>query len=897
MKNNSNKNIKEICELNKVFNIPAYQRGYRWSKINVKQLIQDIFTNIKGEENTYYLQPLLIREYQDKYNVIDGQQRLTTILLIIAVLKYLLWGQQGDISIQRFRIIYEARRGSKGFLDFLVDNLPNKDYFKEKDIVKAIWSDFTKIEKYKNTKQNLDFRYMVEAVIIIKENLEEIHRTRKICYKEMASYLYEKCEFIWYMLTEEEIVGDKNAEEEQFYRINMGKIALSNAELIKAEFMRPKEEEDDEDYIHRTRRLSEGWHHIELSLRNPDFWAFIPHVDQYGIWDKEKSCFKERDICFPRIDELFKMILVKQRKDYEEVMKSDGYSKFFVYNYLQDWISSEGSWEEVNEIFYNIKELYEADGRTTIYRYYEKNMDRKDVLYNLINYILYTYDIVLDKSEYISKKFLVDLLGKNRDERRDYLKNKVKQTVCEVLGIVRWSKEELINKLKGLEYEEDSKSVEDRKSMHRDVNPKKDKNKKIKNILLLFNLILLENNPGISNRYDFLNYRYWTIEHIFSKNEHLFLLSQEDIDSIDKEIKKSLKNIAKQKKQLENVKMKEDRLRIENNIAKKQNDIITNKNKLVVAEEKLFNMRKEIIKSLITYFDNIDNEMVEQHHEENPNINYQKKIDGDYSQTIKEIDKKNRIKLIGKLIDDVEQMNYPQVDCEWSKLIEESIVVQYKEEILKLIIKRQDTYYKSIENMFEALQEGSISIDQLIDKLEKTFSLEELHLYKKIFFIIQPSQSQNEDRNDKSPDSQEEGTTLNVLKEIIKDAAIKKFKTTKMLENQDILREIYKKEINKYFDEEHNRLFQDNSVKNLALLRSVENRAIGNQFLRKKEVIHSYLSEGTVIPYSTLLIFTDYYFNLSDINNGERWQWLPSSREKYFNEMVNSIYQFMEEKK
>lgn len=70
---------------NKKFLIPSYQRGYRWDN-EVNALLDDIrdFTNYKKSDNDFYsLQPIVVKKDENKYIVIDGQQRLTTIFLII----------------------------------------------------------------------------------------------------------------------------------------------------------------------------------------------------------------------------------------------------------------------------------------------------------------------------------------------------------------------------------------------------------------------------------------------------------------------------------------------------------------------------------------------------------------------------------------------------------------------------------------------------------------------------------------------------------------------------------------------------------------------------------------------------------------------------------------------
>lgn len=68
--------------------IASYQRGYRWSPLQVSQLLEDIreFTRRRDPqpEEFYCLQPLVLKvSGGGGYEVVDGQQRLTTLLLIL----------------------------------------------------------------------------------------------------------------------------------------------------------------------------------------------------------------------------------------------------------------------------------------------------------------------------------------------------------------------------------------------------------------------------------------------------------------------------------------------------------------------------------------------------------------------------------------------------------------------------------------------------------------------------------------------------------------------------------------------------------------------------------------------------------------------------------------------
>jgi uncharacterized protein with ParB-like and HNH nuclease domain len=73
--------------LSEHFYVPKYQRGYRWTKKQVEDLLNDIdrFTPSNECKDTWYcLQPLVVKKDEDKgWLLIDGQQRLTTIKLIL----------------------------------------------------------------------------------------------------------------------------------------------------------------------------------------------------------------------------------------------------------------------------------------------------------------------------------------------------------------------------------------------------------------------------------------------------------------------------------------------------------------------------------------------------------------------------------------------------------------------------------------------------------------------------------------------------------------------------------------------------------------------------------------------------------------------------------------------
>jgi len=69
------------------FFIPDYQRGYRWEAQQVNDLLNDLsFFYKESPGESYSMQPIVVKRKDDKWEVVDGQQRLTTVLLVLQAL-------------------------------------------------------------------------------------------------------------------------------------------------------------------------------------------------------------------------------------------------------------------------------------------------------------------------------------------------------------------------------------------------------------------------------------------------------------------------------------------------------------------------------------------------------------------------------------------------------------------------------------------------------------------------------------------------------------------------------------------------------------------------------------------------------------------------------------------
>ena len=343
-------NILELKTINELqnfeFYIPSYQRGYRWRTNEVEDLLKDIseFTprpvDDSDEKTWYCLQPIVIKKRDDgKFEVIDGQQRLTTIYLILYNIN------SRYIEEERsplFELNYETRTNSTDFLKKLTKEVTNND--------------------------NIDFHYISNAYRTIDNWMRKPNFNRN----DFESKFKFNAKVIWYESKEEDSIAI-------FTRINIGKIPLTNAELIKALFLNNSNFDKNKNDRIRLKQLeiSSEWDTIEHSLRNDRFWYFL----------------NGNDMRTNRIEFIFD--LINTEKD-----SSDNYSTFRFFNKKfqnKNQETIKNNWLEIKGYFQRFQEWYEE----------------RD-LYHKIGYLVTVESISIqelyDKSKDLTKTEFRDLL-------------------------------------------------------------------------------------------------------------------------------------------------------------------------------------------------------------------------------------------------------------------------------------------------------------------------------------------------------------------------------------------------------------------------------------------------------------------------------------------------------
>lgn len=294
---------KGVLEIKGNFFVPDYQRGYRWGENEVKQLLEDIDENRqkneqKNEHNNYYLQPIVLKEIGEKnYELIDGQQRLTTLYLILNCIKEVLPSTSVNYSIN-----YATRQETQNFL---------------RDI------DLSREE------ENIDFLFITKAYSTIRnwfgidnEETDSMGIAMDF-YRELRKYV----KIIWYE-PEDNISGV-----ELFTRLNIGRIPLTNSELVRALFLSRNSDLTPAEQL----EIAAEWDSIEKELHQPSFWAFLTN-------------YQPED--YPnRIDLLFDLMAGGKSRD--------KYATFFYFNNkIKEKERKQDLWKEIVAYFARLKEWY-----------------------------------------------------------------------------------------------------------------------------------------------------------------------------------------------------------------------------------------------------------------------------------------------------------------------------------------------------------------------------------------------------------------------------------------------------------------------------------------------------------------------------------------------------------
>lgn len=354
IENNIQLGEKIVGDIQGEFYIPSYQRGYRWDETQVCALLNDIYEN--GDE-PYCLQPLVVREDgQGRYEVIDGQQRLTTIHIIYRYIKSIL----PHVKL-KYTLVYQTRQENTAFFDDM--------------------------ENESLAEKNIDFHFIHKAYMTVKQWFSRFDDTeiysvalKFISYfnpDERSRSAGKGVKVIWYELKDAK-VEDAIA---LFTRLNIGRIPLTNAELVKALFLCRQGNNSQGKRLSKEKQqeIALQWDTIERELHDENFWYFLTS--------------RQTESYPTRIELIF---------DFMAGGKMDSRDKYATFFYFSEKRNDDlqNLWEEITQYYYRLKEWY-----------------KKGELYHKIGYLVAsrytTIDVLMNETKSLRKSEMEDLL----DER------------------------------------------------------------------------------------------------------------------------------------------------------------------------------------------------------------------------------------------------------------------------------------------------------------------------------------------------------------------------------------------------------------------------------------------------------------------------------------------------
>lgn len=420
------------------FFVPSYQRGYRWGPDEVNALMDDLRPYFGATEQDYCLQPIVVRKLTDgRYEVIDGQQRLTTIFILMQYASSFLSANSQRKS-KLYSLDYETRPGSQAFLRNLSLDTINGD----------------------EAESNPDFHYMAQTLRTI-DRWTDTHNKEAEDLISFRKSIREHVKVIWYEILPSDDPID------MFRKINVGKIPLTNAELVKGLLIADAKGPDSSP--ERVAAISGEWDRIEHRLHDDGLWYFLT--------DGTKGDYPTRmDLV---LDIWWRT--VKDQPEWsgkrEAIDESNPYRIFqTLYSYppAERTARLHRMWTSCKEIFANLESWYE----------------QRD-LYHLVGYLIAHRDGKKGKTTTDIRNLYAKLAGLDKSEMRDTIRGMILDTLND--GKHRCG--ETPETISDLTYGDGDAT---------------------RNILLLFNLLTINETTSSVMRFPFDLYKkeHWDLEHV-----------------------------------------------------------------------------------------------------------------------------------------------------------------------------------------------------------------------------------------------------------------------------------------------------------------------------------------------------------------------------------------------
>ena len=300
--------IKELfTNADSKYKIPQYQRPYKWEGDQVFQLWDDIYEAYENKEKNYFLGSIITAKPRDNENssyvdVVDGQQRLTTLTILLCVVRDLFPNlnatNEKDNAVKPMMIQHSISEFGQNERLKLNTHAQHQSDF-EKLILKGNTKDLTKPYKYQiRTDEEPKYKF-VNTAAIFKEKLQEIGEDEA---GEFINFLFNQVQIIRIDCT------DRQFAIKLFQVLNDRGMDLSAADLIKSfllEKLYKKYKEDPDNSKLKEERFIADWREMEQTVKKCDInmndlfiiyeYYLLAANPKKSLYDELQGIFEDKD--------------------------------------------------------------------------------------------------------------------------------------------------------------------------------------------------------------------------------------------------------------------------------------------------------------------------------------------------------------------------------------------------------------------------------------------------------------------------------------------------------------------------------------------------------------------------------------------------------------------------
>ena len=303
------------------YQVPSYQRPYSWESEQIETLWEDIYSAFDSKEEEYFLGSVILTRTKDNktLEIIDGQQRMTTLMILFCALRDLYY--KNSVNAAKKNLILGRIKN----LETNSERLKLRTQFQhqnqfEHDIINGI--DYTK----KPMSKELENNKFANAAWIFKDKIDNLLSKDSKLLEEFTEYLLEKVRIITIECTNQSLAI------KLFQVLNNRGMNLSPSDLIKSYLMSELKEEEDQ------RTFEENWIFIENKAK--EFEETLDNLFTYYEYyllasNPKRSLYEELERQFDKKNPKDIIYQFKKMIDYFDEIDSENSKVIYSLKYLK----------------------------------------------------------------------------------------------------------------------------------------------------------------------------------------------------------------------------------------------------------------------------------------------------------------------------------------------------------------------------------------------------------------------------------------------------------------------------------------------------------------------------------------------------------------------------------